>query len=187
MLIGINTFIGCFAVLGLLPSIFFLLLSCDPSQNPNIEKVKITTDKLRYDSGHTVRIKINNQSEQTTYIWIGPCSFKLERYNGNAWEVNSNPWSGCPLCGHAREIPHPLFLYPGASKEIEWDQLVTWCEKEVLKTGSASGRFRFVFRYTKDEPGCHLVPDPLECWLNYHDKIWHSAYSNEFNIIEHNL
>ncbi len=152
--------------------------------NDNLE-VRITTEKPHYYVGQTVRIKINNQSEQKTFVWLGPCSLVLEHYNGNAWKEGPTAWSGCPLCGIQREIPEPLFLSPGATKEIKWDQIVTWCEEGTTKIAPALGRFRFVFRYAEDEPKCHLNSDPFKCWLLYRDKKWQSANSNEFTIKEH--
>lgn len=131
-----------------------------------------------------MRIEINNQGEQKTYTWTGSCSLTLQYHNGNAWEACPTPWSGCPLCGHAREIPHPIFLGPKATEEIEWDLIVTWCDKGTIKTGPASGRFRFGFRYAEDEPGCRYSLDPLKCWQRYQDKKWQNAYSNEFTVSE---
>jgi hypothetical protein len=170
---------------GLLACLLLIFVSYDLSHSNDIEKIQITTDKPCYSSGFAVKIEIKNLSEQETYIWTGPCSFILERQDGKSWEISPTPWSGCPLCGHAREIPHPLFLGPATIEEIEWDRNVTWCEEGTTKTGPALGRFRFAFRYTKDRPDCKSASDPLECWLNYRGKNWHSAYSNEFSIIEY--
>lgn len=147
--------------------------------------IRITTDKPRYSIGQTVRIKINNDSDQKTYVWSGPCSLTLDRYNGNAWETSSTSWSGCPSCGIQRELPDPLFLSPEVTEEIKWNQIVTWCEGSTLKTGQASGRFRFAFQYAEDEPGCQSTPNPLRCWLRHRDKKWQSTYSNEFTVSEH--
>lgn len=144
--------------------------------------VTITTDKPQYKIGETVRIKINNQSEHETYVWGGLCSFTLESYNTGTWSVNPASWSGCPSCGIMREIPDPLFLGPLEKKEIGWDQIVTWCEKDRIEKGATLGRFRFVFRYAKDEPECRVSTNPFECWLRYSDKKWHSSYSSEFTI-----
>ncbi len=167
------------AVLG---SVFLLLLAAAPSQNNSIEKVTITMDKSHYKSGQPVLLTVRNQSEQETYIWIGPCSFTLESHNGDAWEVSPTPWSGCPLCGYQREVPHPLFLGTAATENIEWDQQVTWCEESTLRSGPASGRLRFIFNYAEDAPGCRSAPDPLECWEDHRDKKWERAESDEFRI-----
>jgi len=176
-------------------------ISIDSLQNNNVQ---ITTDKPRYNIGETVRIKINNQNEQETYVWSGPCSLILERYNGNVWDDSptlwsgnvwktsptlwSSPtsWSGCPpACGASREMPIPRFLSFAATEEIEWNQKVVWCKKNTTKKGTTVGRFRFVFRYAEDEPECQFTLDPLMCWQRYNDPKWHSVYSNEFTIREH--
>ena len=169
----------------LFSSIFLVLVFCNVSWSNNLEKVGISTDKLFYQNDKTTVIKITNNNDQTTFIWIGPCSLILQRYNGGEWVASPTPWSGCPLCGHAREIPHPLFLNPDTEEIIDWDQTVTWCEEGDLKVGPATGRFRFAFRYTEDLPGCRSALDPLKCWLDYRDKKWCDAYSNEFVIDKH--
>ena len=187
MLAGIRTILAYIAILiyrGLFTSILLLFLSCYVSYGSSREKVRITTDKTSYDSGQKVIVKVINQDEQKTFIWIGGCSFTLEQHNGDAWEASPTPWSGCPFCGHEREIPHPLFLVPTETEEFEWNQIVTWCEEGTLKKGPALGRFRFAFRYAEDEPECRSSPYPLGCWMDYRNKKWHSAYSNEFTIME---
>lgn len=152
-------------------------------------KVIITTDKARYNIGETVRIKINNQSGQETYVWSGSCSLTLERHNGNTWETSPISWSGCisgPDCGIEREIPAPQFLSPEATEEIKWNQIAAWCEEgTIIKEEPAMGRFRFVFGYAEDEPECQFTLNPFKCWLSYGNKKWHSVYSNEFTIEEH--
>ena len=129
-----------------------------------------------------MKVTLTNHHDLMTYVWTGPCSLTLERYDGEAWEANASPWSGCPNCGVAREIPDPLFLEPGAADHIDWDQLVATCEDDTIVTEPASGRFRFVFQYAQDEPGCRSASDPLECWTQYRDKEWHRAYSSEFTL-----
>ena len=181
MLLRICTFVVKHSIYGLLAGVFLLPITYDFSQG-NIEELKVITDESSYNKGQTVKITIQNQSDKNTYIWTGPCSLILEWHNGLEWEASPTSWSGCPLCGHAREIPHPIFLRPGDTEKIEWDQVVTWCENGALKKKTALGRLRFIFRYTEDENKCRFSFNQLQCWLKYRYKKWNSAFSNEFNI-----
>jgi len=88
------------------------------------------------------------------------------------------------MCGHEREIPEPVFLEPAGTEEIEWDQTLIACEEGTAKTKTAAGRFRFVFRFATDEPGCRMATDPFECWRNYRNKSWQHTFSNEFSIVD---
>lgn len=172
-----------FSLIGsrLLLTLLLTFIAYNYSQGGSVWPLTISTDKPHYKIGEEVRIKIANQSEQKTYVWSGPCSLILEKYEGSYWEGSSISWSGCPLCAQ-REISHPLFLSPFATKEFVWDQIVTWCEEGTTKMAPAMGRFRFVFRYAEDAPQCHSASDPFKCWLLYRDKKWNSLYCDEFVI-----
>lgn len=161
--------------------VLFVLTISSNTQGQGVSTATINTDKARYSRGQLVNSTVTNQSDHKIYVWYGPCSLILESYEGTEWRETFASWSGCPSCVQ-REHPHPLFLTPSSTEVLVWDQILTWCEEGKSKHGSASGRFRFMFRYAEDEPKCHSAIDPFKCWLLYHDKKWHSAYSNEFII-----
>lgn len=164
----------------LLPAIVLLAPIEALNGTPSPGLVRLATDKPSYECAEPVKLSLTNESEQATYVWIGPCGLTLERPAGRAWETSPDPYSGCPLCGHQREMPSPLFLAPGATEAIEWDQNLSLCDDGHMQTRHASGRFRFVVRYAEDAEGCRSADDPFDCWVNYRAKRWRSSHSNEF-------
>jgi hypothetical protein len=97
--------------------------------------VLITTDRAAYSSGETVKTTVANQGDKSTYVWLGPCGLFLQSSDGSMWTDASVQWSGCYPCAQ-REMPDPVFLAPGASQTLSWDQVVVSCERQTPKPHS---------------------------------------------------
>lgn len=153
--------------------------------NRNSTDLELITDKNSYKDNEKVRLIIDNKNKENAYVWLGHSGFILEKYDGNTWRNTQYPWSDTASCGGVmREIPAPIFSNPLSSTEIGWDCKIYWCNYGNLNSKSASGLFRFLFRYAKDQQNCRLASNQTECWLEFTDKRWLEVYSNEFSIAD---
>lgn len=177
---------GALALVTAVLAVLFLSPGAEPGATTPLiswepKEVVVTVTSGETDE-QTLSITVTNRSTKKTWAWFGSCSLTLQWYKADTWDDSPAPWSGCSSCGVEREIPAPLFLAPGATGNILWDQIVIWCDHGNERPELASGRYRFVFRYVEDKLECRSTLDPLKCWLDYHDKQWRKAYSDEFTI-----
>jgi len=72
--------------------------------------ISILSDKSNYPVEDMVKLTMTNNNVDKDFVYIGSCGLTLEKYSNGTWEEVECPWSGCPFCGHQREIPEPIFL-----------------------------------------------------------------------------
>ena len=143
--------------------------------------VSVQTDAARYRRGATVRLRITNIGG--TYVaWSGSCGLVLQACGDAACTPVATGWSGCPLCGEAREIPEPLFLAPASTAVVEWNQLLPVCDAGEMRMDQAVGEFRFALLVSDRCSVCRTAPDLMSCWLECDDKQWRTVFSNGFSL-----
>jgi hypothetical protein len=148
---------------------------------PVVPEVEIKIFDTHYQSEEEIRIRIKNIGEIKPFIWFGPCSVALEKFENGSWAEIKESWSLCPACVE-REMLEPRFINPSESTVINWDQILTWCVDGIREQKLASGIYRLNLNYAEDNMNCQASLNIRNCWTNNRNKLWHNKYSNKFII-----
>lgn len=147
-----------------------------------INDIFIISDKKKYSISEKVKLSIVNKNKEKNFVFIGPCGLTLEQYVNGIWNKTNCPWSGCFFCNHQKEIPVPLFIVFDSSYEMYWDLYTSCCKNNEIHKKKVFGKFRFVLDFAEDKILCKSDKNPLSCWINFKNKKWEKAYSNEFDV-----
>ena len=143
---------------------------CEKVKEELVEDVSITTNRMEYETGETVKITIENNSDEEQKMINSPAYF-IERFEKNSWiEIEQVV---CP-CGAYCDMLGWTFIKSKDKLEYEWNQQESWCSdgftpsSKEISNQVQSGKYRI----KSIKIG---FPDPE----NYE-----TIYSNEFTIKE---